>query len=595
MPISLCMIVKNEEMNLPRCLESVKDIVSEMIIVDTGSTDKTVEIAKSFGASVHHFPWNGSFSDARNHSLKQAAHDWIMIMDADDELEASGKQRIMELIAHGDADAYFFETISYVGEKPGVDVLKNMNLRLLRNGKGYYYSNPIHEQIYSNIKAINPQAKIVNETVKVYHYGYLNKNIADHDKRVRNITLLEKELEEKPGFPFALFNLGSEYQALGDNIKAISYFEDAYRKFNPKEGFSSHLILKMSNCYLALGRLDDAEQICKDGLKLFPKFTDLEYMRGLAQNAAGRQLSAINHFQNCLKMGEAPSVLNVIIGAGTFRAGFMLGEMYYTLEEYALAAESYLSCLSMNTHFTAALPKALRALCRQKAGSLLLKSNIHTLDNLGISSFPSTLADILIDEKYYDLALDSILKKEKSQGANAYTRFAKGLCKLYLKKYGASFRAVSQAQTDEQYAQKAACIKVLCKLSEGDIRLAERCVHELDNEVTFKTYSALIRVLKGETAPVLCEDAIQSRYYTDTIFEILKVFLVTHQFDNFEKALGLFNLVEDNTVLLRLAKLYYQEGCFKLAHQELIRSIKLFDRLDADGAGMLKKLKVMGF
>ena len=84
--VSLCMIVKNEENYLPNCLNSIKDIVDEIIVVDTGSTDKTVDIAKSFGAKVYYFPWRNNFSEARNESLKYATKDWILILDADDEL-----------------------------------------------------------------------------------------------------------------------------------------------------------------------------------------------------------------------------------------------------------------------------------------------------------------------------------------------------------------------------------------------------------------------------------------------------------------------------------------------------------------------------
>lgn len=240
------MIVKNEEHNLLRCLNSVKNLVDEMIIVDTGSTDGTVEIAKSFGAEVHHFEWTGSFSDARNFSMKRAKGDWILIMDADDEMYPYEPSEIRALIDDTDADAYFFETISYLGEKPGNDIFKNMNIRLLRNRRGYFFSGAIHEQIYSNIIAINPQAKIVNKDMIVYHYGYLKKSIIAGNKRSRNIGLLEKELEKNPESNYSLYNLGSEYCAQDEAEKALVLFEKVYENFNPDEGYSTHLILKMA-------------------------------------------------------------------------------------------------------------------------------------------------------------------------------------------------------------------------------------------------------------------------------------------------------------------------------------------------------------
>src|SRR5471030_3198558 len=115
--VSLCMIVKDEEEYLPRCLSSINDIVDEIIIVDTGSTDKTVDIAKKFGAKVYYFKWNNNFSEARNESLKYATKDWILILDADDEFYVEDRKTFKVLLdSNLDEKAiYYFETLSYYG------------------------------------------------------------------------------------------------------------------------------------------------------------------------------------------------------------------------------------------------------------------------------------------------------------------------------------------------------------------------------------------------------------------------------------------------------------------------------------------------
>ena len=95
--VSLCMIVKDEEENLARCLDSVRDFVDEIIIVDTGSTDRTIDIAERYGARVFYHPWEGSFSKARNYSLKYATCDWILILDADEELNNDDTSRLKEI------------------------------------------------------------------------------------------------------------------------------------------------------------------------------------------------------------------------------------------------------------------------------------------------------------------------------------------------------------------------------------------------------------------------------------------------------------------------------------------------------------------
>ena len=109
MLLSLCMIVKNEENTLGRCLESVKDIVDEIIIVDTGSTDNTIKIAEKYGAEIFFYKWDNSFANARNYSLSKASKDWILIMDADDELKGEDKDKVIKLINNEDnkLNAYF--------------------------------------------------------------------------------------------------------------------------------------------------------------------------------------------------------------------------------------------------------------------------------------------------------------------------------------------------------------------------------------------------------------------------------------------------------------------------------------------------------
>lgn len=597
MSISLCMIVKNEADNLPRCLQSVKDIVDEMIIVDTGSTDSTVQIAEAYGAKVFHFPWNGSFSDARNHSLHQASGEWLMIMDADDELEPSGREAVLDLVKDESVDAYFFETISFVGEKPGTDVLKNMNLRLMRNHKGYFFSNPIHEQIYCNIVAVNPSARIVNKDIRVFHYGYLNRNIAEHHKRSRNIGLLEKELEAKPGHPFTLFNLGSEYYAMGDNVKAIDYFEQAYARYNPSEGFSSHLLLKMVHCYMALGRFDDAMKLACAGLSDYPGFTDLEYMRGIICSIQGKNLQAIRHFKQCCEMGEAPSHLNVIVGTGTYRPHQMLGDIHFGLDDFDTAIQHYGHAFRLNHEYAPALAMLVRTCCRMGMGQKELMDYIEVFRPCLPEMFDSVVFEELIACKYYDLALDYIRKHEEAHVVTSYSLYHRGLCEFYLKKFDASFKTMSIAKKGPEFKVHAICLQALILIIRQNYQKAQTLLRgkaEVESVPLLQVYNVFRVLMETGEITVLSEEEKDAATYTPVIFEILKSLLIIHDFDAFEKALNLLNSVSDRTVLLKLAKLYYSENCFGLAYQELIRSIKLFDCIDLEGSKMLNQLKYKG-
>lgn len=111
--ISLCMIVKNEAHNLQRCLASVAGAVDETIVIDTGSTDATCEIARAFGARVRTFPWNDNFSDARNASLELATGDWVLVLDADEALAEESKEVLRRLTAVDGVEGYFIKIINY--------------------------------------------------------------------------------------------------------------------------------------------------------------------------------------------------------------------------------------------------------------------------------------------------------------------------------------------------------------------------------------------------------------------------------------------------------------------------------------------------
>ena len=145
---------------------------------------------------------------------------------------------------------------------------------------------------------------------------------------------------------------------------------------------------------------------------------------------------------------------------------------------------------------------------------------------------------------------------------------------------------------------RAVCTQVLCKILEKNQTQASRlltaeCIEI--NDPMFKVYSIFNNLIATGEVQVLRDDEEESSQYLVIIFDLLKILLITHEFDLFEKALGLLNSVTDKTVLLKLAKLYYSEKCYGLAYQEFIRSIKLFDLIDAEGATMLQKLKYMGF
>ncbi len=211
--LSLCMIVKDEEEMLPRCLAALKTAVDEMIIVDTGSSDRTVEIAESFGARVLHHEWNGSFSDARNVSLDAATGDWIIYFDADEVLVEEDIERLRALTGRVWREAFTLAETNYTGDVEDGTAMTFNALRMFRNRPEYRFRGRLHEQMAYALPGFLPE-RLEYTQVRIEHYGYLGVVRDAKDKSRRNLDLLLQQVAEGQESAFQSFNLGSEYLAL---------------------------------------------------------------------------------------------------------------------------------------------------------------------------------------------------------------------------------------------------------------------------------------------------------------------------------------------------------------------------------------------
>ena len=225
--ISACMIVKNEEEFLPNCLNSIKDAVDEIIIVDTGSTDNTIAIAKNFGAKVYHHPWNDSFSEARNRYLNYASGDWILQIDADEELEQADIPKLRIAISDNRYNGIIIAIQSII--KDGLHTFYHP--RIFRRGKGFY-KNIIHEQTIIDGERLSTE-------IRLYHHGY---NLDEKKMRIkwqRTTHLLKKQIAQNKHDSFAWFNLIRNYRIQDLFQDGINAGEEALKIMAP-DAFSKH-------------------------------------------------------------------------------------------------------------------------------------------------------------------------------------------------------------------------------------------------------------------------------------------------------------------------------------------------------------------
>jgi glycosyltransferase involved in cell wall biosynthesis len=227
--ISLCMIVKNEARRLGTCLEQASKIVDQLIVVDTGSEDESVQIAEAAGARVYHHPWEGDFSKARNQSLSYATKDWILILDGDEVLDEGSLHYFETLdLSETAPPAYRFQIINFTTERAIEQESGHQEqVRLFKRAPSHGYSGLIHNQLVNIDRMV--QLNGPSCPIRVFHYGYI-PSVWSAQRKNERLTLLERAIEEAPNSLFAHYNLANHLKILDRHDEAVEHFISALPK-----------------------------------------------------------------------------------------------------------------------------------------------------------------------------------------------------------------------------------------------------------------------------------------------------------------------------------------------------------------------------
>ena len=297
--LSLCMIVRDNEDTICACLESIYPWVDEIIIVDTGSRDRTISICEQFGARILHFPWCDDFSAARNVSLEPANGDWIFWMDSDDIIhEEQGQQ--LRAIAYSDHNP---ETLGYIvqvhcpsGDDGQMTVVDHV--KLIRNSPKLRFEHRIHEQILPSIRRVGGRVEFTN--ISVVHAGSRQSAETRAKKLERDFRILALDLQEHPEHPFVLFNLGMTCEDAGEYERAEQYLRRCIEVSQAGESQLRKAWALRVSCSRELGRIDEALQLADESLQLFPGDKELLFRRAVLQHDLGQFECAINDYRAVL-------------------------------------------------------------------------------------------------------------------------------------------------------------------------------------------------------------------------------------------------------------------------------------------------------
>lgn len=335
--LSACLIVKNEAANLERCLASLTGLVDEIVVVDTGSTDGTIEIAEGFGAKIGRHKWNDDFAAARNASLDLATGNWALWIDADETIDPSSAPMVREALMRPQFGGYFVRLVNYMTDEIGADQYVHTAIRLFRLMPGVRFVSRIHEQVLPSLNELG----LVTATlggVFLHHYGYAPTAMQERKKVQRTVSMLRKEVEEFPNDPFHWFNLANAYQ-VGSEFELSRDSAARATELMPDDAPYGPITYHILMCALCeLGQPQEALRYALEAERRGFSGILSEFQRARALAQLGVLPQALASIDRCLEM-EWPDGLVGDYGIYSYKRLILKGQILLQAGRHAEALE----------------------------------------------------------------------------------------------------------------------------------------------------------------------------------------------------------------------------------------------------------------
>lgn len=342
--VTLCLIARDEAHNLRACLASAQGLADEVIVVDTGSTDGTPELAYKLGAEVIHQPWTHDFAAARNAGIRRAHGDWILVLDADERL-APGAAAELRGFVESEASAQVVAcALSIVSlrdpDQPGECEVSH-NIRLFRNLPGHRYSGAVHEQVLESVLTTSPNMDVAQLTARILHYGYLAGTAEILKKSLRNLALIQSQLAQSPNDPHMRYHAGVCLLNQGRLDAAIEELRWVVEQGDRTMNYAARAAKLWVTALMGLGRHEEARAILDRWQAIWPRYTDLEFMRSLICRRLGDLSEAVRSAERCLQMGPSPPPYDSDPGTAGYKAARVAGDMHRLLGDNLSAERAY--------------------------------------------------------------------------------------------------------------------------------------------------------------------------------------------------------------------------------------------------------------
>lgn len=488
--VSACLIARDEEAFIQSCLASLHGAVDEIVVVDTGSADRTPEIARALGAQVIVKTWPGDFSLARNWSLEAASGDWALVIDADEELLPESAELVKSYARSGAADAYLINIHHFPDDEEAH--LVSQRVGLFRRDPRFRYEGRIHEQVGDALRRNG--GKVSASLISVVHRGYEPWVIAAKRKHLRNLTLLQYEMELAPLEARWYYYVGQEYQALSRFAEAAEHFERCLELVQDKSQSSLVVptVLRLLLCYARMGDWDRFYETSDRYRSAFPACTDIRFIDARASAALGNLRRGLAMLMEAISAGDPPPGMfhAVLPGTGSYRAWFTMGQILEHMGQKREAVGAYIQALQAKPTYRAAAGALTRLLLTADPPEAVVAFVLECI----ASRHPATLvavSDALLEQGAHASALDVLDQIGEEWAAERALRRA--IVQSSLGDMEAARVSLTLAAHDEQVKDNAALDGVLAALELGDRDLAGRFVRRLHPG----RFSSAIKVLAG--------------------------------------------------------------------------------------------------
>lgn len=340
LPVSVCIIAKNEENHIEECCRHLAPYGFEIVLVDTGSTDRTVELARKYTDKIYYYEWCNDFSAAKNYAMQKASHDWILSIDCDEYVEVLDIDKLTNYCMKMPGSAGRILIRNRFTDN-GQTAYEQVRVSRFVNRQYYHFTGAIHEQLVPiNISSDNECIKYVYPApITVLHVGYDGSEEEMLAKSRRNIILLEQELETQGADPYLYYQLGQSYRRLHDYENALRYFDlGISMDVDPALDYVQSMVESYGYTLLDLKHSKEALNL----LSVYDEFAvraDFVFLMGLIYMNNGQFDEAVCEFHKSTTMEEF-----AVDGVNSYKANYNIGVIYECTGYPAKAKEAYRKC-----------------------------------------------------------------------------------------------------------------------------------------------------------------------------------------------------------------------------------------------------------